>query len=340
MKAVVIDEFVTQRLDQIHTTEVPTPTQPQNGFLVKVEAAGVNFVDILYAQGKHQNNRSLVRPPFTLGLELAGTVLAAPLSSSFKPGDKIFAGQTGCYSEVVALPPTAVLRRIPPAWDFVGAAGIAATLPVAYGAFLRADLKAGQTVLVHAAAGGLGLMAVQVAKAMGCRVIGTAGSIEKCAVAMKYGAEACINYSEDAEWWKRVLELTGGSGADIVFDPVGLLNLSLKCTAHFGKLLIVGFAGGEIEQVAANRVLLKQASLIGYRYGETLRRSPEEDERLWNGLQTLIDQGPIVPVVYDTVYSGLDSVPQALQDMVDRKVWGKAIITVNQAVEAQHGARL
>ncbi|CRK21239.1 Quinone oxidoreductase-like protein 2 like [Verticillium longisporum] len=339
MKAIVIDESVT-KLEQIHTTEVPTPTSAQDGFLIKIEAAGVNFVDILYAQGKHQNNRSLVRPPFTLGLELAGTILSAPSHSIFKPGDKVFAGHTGAYSEVIALPSTAVVRRIPSSWDVSGAAGIAATLPVAYGAFVRAGLQPGQTVLVHAAAGGLGIMAVQVAKAMGCRVIGTAGSADKCAVARKYGAEACINYSDEKEWWKRVLDLTGGEGVDVVFDPVGLLNLSLKCTAHFGKLLIVGFAGGEIENVPANRLLLKQASLIGYRFGETLRRSPEEDEILWSGLQSLIDSGVVVPVVYDTRYNGLDSVPQALQDMMDRKVWGKAVITVKEVAEARHGARL
>lgn len=107
-------------------------------------------------------------------------------------------------------------------------------------------------------------MAVQVAKAYGCRVIGTAGSVEKCRVALKYGADACIDYSKNQDWWKRVLELTGDKGADIVFDPVGLIDLSLKCISHSGKLVIVGFAGGAIEKIAMNRVLLKQATLIGY----------------------------------------------------------------------------
>lgn len=107
-------------------------------------------------------------------------------------------------------------------------------------------------------------MAVQIAAAMGCRVIGTAGSADKCAIAEKYGAAACVDYTKSVEWWKEVLELTGGRGVDVVFDPVGLVDLSLKCIAHFGKLLVVGFAGGEIEKIAMNRVLLKQASLIGY----------------------------------------------------------------------------
>jgi NADPH:quinone reductase len=122
---------------------------------------------------------------------------------------------------------------------------------------------------VHAAAGGLGLMAVQVAAALGCRVIGTAGSEEKCLVAEKAGAAKCLNYKNGAEpiaLWGRILELTEGRGVDLVFDPVGLINESLKCLAHRGRILVIGFAGreGEPEKIAMNRVLLKQASLIGY----------------------------------------------------------------------------
>lgn len=166
---------------------------------------------------------------------------------------------------MISLPSSVTLHRIPSTWSTQGAAGIAATLPVSYGALvLRAGLKPGQSVLVHAAAGGLGIMAVQVAAALGCRVIGTAGSAEKCAIAVKHGAAACIDYREQRDWWKQVLELTDGKGVDVVFDPVGLVDLSLKCVAHFGKLLVVGFAGGDIERIAMNRVLLKQVSLIGY----------------------------------------------------------------------------
>ncbi|ROT36311.1 quinone oxidoreductase [Sodiomyces alkalinus F11] len=340
MKAIVIHDFVTH-LDNIRVTDVPPPEPPQDGFLIRVHAAGVNFVDILYAQGKHQNNRSLVRPPFTLGLEFAGTVISAPPTSAFKPGDKIFGGHTGSYSEVISLPPSTTLHRIPPGWSMQGAAGMAATLPVAYGALVqRAGVKAGQTVLVHAAAGGLGIMAVQVAAALGCRVIGTAGSAEKCAVPVRYGAAACVDYTEHREWWKQVLGLTEGKGVDVVFDPVGLIDLSLKCVAHYGKLLVVGFAGGDIENVAMNRVLLKQVSLIGYRYGETLRRSPEEDRLLWHGLQGLVDSGRIAPVVYDTVYDGLESVPRALNDLNARKVWGKAVITVDNGAKTGLDMRL
>lgn len=143
---------------------------------------------------------------------------------------------------------------------------MAATLPVSYGALaLNGGLTKGQTVLVHSAAGGLGIAAVQIAKALGCRVLGTAGSEAKCAFVKAHGAEACFDYSLP-DWPKRVLEHTNGNGADVIFDPVGLVDLSLKCVAHRGRILVVGFAGreGAMEKVAMNRILLKQVSLVGY----------------------------------------------------------------------------
>lgn len=155
---------------------------------------------------------------------------------------------------------------MPPGWDFAEAATLGATLPVSYGALvLRGGLKPGETVLVHAAAGGIGAMAVQVAAALGCRVLGTAGSPVKCAYAQNLGAKLCVNYSDD-NWWERVLQETNGQGVDLIFDPVGLVDRSLKCLAHRGRVLVVGFAGrkGEMEKVAMNRLLLKQATFTGY----------------------------------------------------------------------------
>jgi NADPH:quinone reductase len=138
---------------------------------------------------------------------------------------------------------------------------------VSYAALsLNGGLKPGQTVLVHAAAGGLGSMAVRVAVAKGCRVLGTAGSAEKCSYAERLGASHCFDYTVESQWWQRVVEATDGRGVDVVFDPVGLVSASLKCTAHQGTILIVGFAGreGDMEKIAMNRVLLKQVTLVGY----------------------------------------------------------------------------
>lgn len=173
---------------------------------------------------------------------------------------------SGSFAEYITLPADSVsVQRLPSRWTHVEAAGVAATLPVSYGALMRGGLEKGQTVLVHSAAGGLGIMAVQVAVAMGCRVFGTAGSAEKCDYARQYGADDCFDYTKD-DWWKRVLESTAGRGVDVVYDPVGLVDLSIKCIAHRGTILVVGFVGreGDMEKVAMNRVLLKQVSLIGY----------------------------------------------------------------------------
>ncbi|KAL0934694.1 NAD-binding rossmann-fold containing protein [Colletotrichum truncatum] len=342
MKAIVMNDFVTD-LNEIRVSEIDRPIAKPDDILVQVKAAGVNYVDTLYAKGKHQNNRSLVRPPFILGLEFSGVVLSAPPGSGWQAGDRVFGGCTGSYSEVISIPISTPLHRIPEKWTFTEAAGIAATLPVSYAALVnQAGIKSGQTVLIHAAAGGLGIMAVQVAVALGCRVIGTAGSSAKCAVATRFGAHVCLDYTQDSTWWERVLQLTDGKGADIVFDSVGLVEPSLKCIAHRGKLLIVGFAGLQdgMEMIAMNRILLKQVSLIGYRFGESARRYPEEHSAIWSGLWPLIEKGSVQPVVYESDYYGLGSVPRALTDMVERRIWGKAVINLGGLLTDSSHAKL
>jgi NADPH2:quinone reductase len=218
------------------------------------------------ARGKHQNNRSLVRPPFILGLEFAGIVVSAPIGSQYSPGDRVFGSGLGSYAEQIAVK-GASLHHIPKDWDFRDAAGLAATAPVSYGALItRGRLQRGETVLIHAAAGGLGAMAVQISKAVGARVIATASSQAKLDVAKSFGADECVNYETNPEWWKEVLQLTNGKGVDVVYDPVGLVGKSLKCLKQKGRILVIGFAGteGNIERIATNRILLRQAQIIGY----------------------------------------------------------------------------
>jgi len=349
MKAVVINKFV-ESYDDVQVSEIPTLVPKDDLIVIQVKAAGVNFVDTLYAKGKHQNNRRHVKPPFTLGLEFSGVILSIPSSLAhtipFRPGDRIYGDASGSYAEQILYPvslASSSLHHIPPSWSFAEAAGIAATLPVSYGAFLAAGeggLKPGTTVLVHAAAGGLGLAAVQIARAKGCRVLGTAGSPEKCRIAETFGAERCIDYVANPKWWEEILALSrtkdasaGEGGVDIVFDSVGLVNQSLKCIAHRGKVLVVGFAGRDgdsIEDVKMNKVLLKQVSLIGYRYGESLRRDPSIKAQIWNDLKSLIQSGAIRPYVFtNRTYDGLESVPRALEDISSRRVWGKAVIRVD-----------
>ncbi|CAH0024000.1 unnamed protein product [Clonostachys rhizophaga] len=328
MKAVRIEQF--GELQQLRVSTIPRPDPAHNEVLIRVMAAGVNYVDALYVQGKHQNNRSLVRPPFTLGLEFSGIITSCPPNYHLQPGDRVFGASLGSYAEYISVPASTNLEKLPSSWSFADAAGLGATLPVSYGALmLRAGLKRGETVLVHSAAGGLGIMAVQIAAALGCRVIGTAGSEEKCSYAKKHGASFCLNYNTDPDWSGKVLELTEGAGADVVFDPVGLVDLSLKCIAHKGRVLIVGFAGrgGQMESIAMNRVLLKQVNLIGYRYGESLRRYPEENRRIWDELKPMIEGGKIEPTV-SQLYEGLESVPNALVHLMERKTLAKAVVKV------------
>ncbi|KAH7018543.1 zeta-crystallin [Microdochium trichocladiopsis] len=343
MKAVVINNFVDS-YDDVKVSEVPRPVPNDDEVLIQVHAAGVNFVDTLYARGKHQNNLRHMKPPFTLGLEFSGTMISVPksLTTTFSPGDRVLGDFSGAYAEYILYPASSLasssLHRVPDSWSFADAAGLAATLPVSYGALDSAGgLKPGQTVLVHAAAGGLGLAAVQIASALGCTVIGTAGSAEKCRVAESFGARKCVDYTANPKWWEEVLALTRGAGVDVVFDSVGLVDQSLKCVAHRGKVLVVGFAGreGNMEGVKMNKVLLKQVSIIGYRYGESLRRYPEEKAKIWSQLWPLINSGKIRPAVYtDREYRGLASVPQALKDIASRRVWGKAVIQVHPNSDA------
>ncbi|KAH6647298.1 zeta-crystallin [Truncatella angustata] len=344
MKAIVISRFV-QNYHEICVSQVPSPIPKHDEILIQVVAAGVNFVDTLYCRGLHQNNRRHVTPPFTLGLEFAGIVLSAPASCPHPKGSRVFGSCTGTYAEYITLHCSLAdtLHLIPDSWSFVEAASLGATLPVSYGALkLRAAMKPGDTVLIHAAAGGLGLAAVQLARAMGCRVIGTAGSASKCSVAESFGADECINYTTNPRWWEHVNQLTNGQGADIVFDSVGLVGDSLRCLAYRGVVLVVGFAAreGDMEAVRMNRVLLGQATLIGYRFGESNRREPTETADIWKELLPLIHARKIGPTVYDGIYTGLESVPRALQDMASRQVWGKAVIRLTKTEAEAQKARL
>lgn len=208
-------------------------------------------------------------------------------------------------------------------------------------------------VLVHGASGGLGLMAVQIAKAVGAKVIATSASDEKLEVCRHFGADGCVNY-ENPEWYQDVLKLTNGAGVDVVYDSVGLVvsspspipsspmsspyafihthqDKSLKCLRSKGRILIIGFAGteGAIEKIAMNRILLRQAQIIGYRMGATARGYPAEPIEIWRGLKEMWESGLLKPTVYDRQYKGLESVKAAMKDLQARKVWGKAVVLLD-----------
>jgi NADPH2:quinone reductase len=237
-------------------------------------------------RGKHQNNhRKLVSPPFTLGLEFSGTVQTKIPSSPFPVGTQVFGtvghGPSIHYSRYTHRSQTlgtfathisihhSLLRPLPPSPYFTlhASSSLAATAPVSYGALItRVNLSPKETVLIHGASGGLGLYAVQIAKALGATVIGTASTSRKCEIVKSFGADACINYVQHKNWEQEVLKLTKGQGADVVFDSVGLVEQSLKCLKPKGRVLVIGFAGreGNLEKLPVNKILLKQASIIGY----------------------------------------------------------------------------
>lgn len=266
-------------------------------------------------------------------------ILSIPSSSSrpkYSVGDRVFGASQGGYATKVCAREEA-LRPVPKGWSFVDAAGLFVTAPTAYGALVtRAGVKTGDWVLVHAAAGGVGLAAVQVAKAFGATVIATAGTSHKLDVAKSYGADYIVDYG-DAKWPEVVKKLTPkGRGVDIVFDPVGVVDKSTKCTAWNGRILVIGFAGGAIEKVAMNKVLLKNISVVGLHWGQYAVHEPETVEAVWEGLFGLVEKGLFRGTVYtDREYVGLEKVPEALESLAGRGTWGKVVVKVPQEGESK-----
>jgi NADPH2:quinone reductase len=273
--------------------------------------------------------------PWVSGSEFAGVVISVPSSPKsppkYKVGDRVFGASQGGYATKVAAREE-VLKPVPKGWSFFEAAGLFVTAPTSYGALVtRAGVKAGDYVLVHAAAGGVGLAAVQIAKAFGATVIATAGTQHKLDVAKSFGADHTVNYTDPA-WPELVKNLTPkGRGVDIVFDPVGMIDKSTKCIRWNGRLLVIGFAAGSIEKVAMNKVLLKNISIVGLHWGAYALNEPETIEPVWQGLFKLIDEGKFRGTVFtDKEFVGLESVPEALKSLGSRGTWGKVVVKVPQ----------
>ncbi|KAK7520199.1 hypothetical protein IWZ03DRAFT_343758 [Phyllosticta citriasiana] len=340
MKAIFIDQWVNS-LSDLSVSAVPPPKCGANQLRIRVTHAAITHVDLLYAQGRHQNNRRHVKPPFILGTEFAGVVLHASSNSSFRPGTRVFGFGLGSFAEETCLDEKQV-RSVPERWTNAEACAVGGSAAVAYGALGEgcANVSAGQSVLVLGASGGLGVAAVQVAKALGATtVIGVAAGAEKEAVVKSLGASV-VDYRQE-QWQARALELTGGKGVDVIFDPIGAVEDGLKYLKYGGKILVVGFAarGGVMERVSMNKVLLKGASVIGYRFGEQSRRNPAATAAIWKETMTLISKNKIQPVVYKQFYRGLEMVPRALLDIGERNVWGRAVVSVSEGerFRGKHG---
>lgn len=316
-------------------TTVPTPSPAADKYLIEIHSAGTNFFDILQIQGKYQHQPPL---PWVGGAEFAGTIAATPTSSAsprFKVGDRVFGATQGAYATHVLAPEQALLP-VPNGWSFEDAAGLFVTAPTSYGGLVhRAGVKQGDWVLVHAAAGGVGLAAVQIAKAHGATVIATVGTARKREIARDFGADYVIDYS-DKNWPEVVKKLcaekrtgNGKGGVDIVYDPVGMIETSLKCVAWNARLLVIGFAAGKIEKVALNRVLLKNVSIVGLHWGQYAKFETETVASVWKGIFDLVAQGKFRGTAFtDESFVGLESVPRALKALGGRETWGKVVVNV------------
>ncbi|KAI8993424.1 hypothetical protein BDB01DRAFT_776265 [Pilobolus umbonatus] len=321
MKAIVVNKWL-KGPEELEVSNIDLPAAPKKGELqIQVKATGLNFFDTLMIQGKYQ-----IKPPFPFipGGEFSGIVLQTTVPQ-FKVGDRVF-GSGNAFAEVVNVSAVNVLP-IPKNFSYEQAAGLFITYPTSYAALvLRAQLKAGEYCLVHAAAGGVGIAAVQIAKALGAVVIATGGSTEKLEIAKKYGADFAINY-RDKDWTDQVKKITKGHGADVVYDPVGLVEQSTKCTAWNGRILVIGFAQGTIEKIPANRLLLKNISAVGLHWGAYVKNEPERIPEVWNGLFSLFESGKIKPALYEKVFN-LNTISEGLKAINNRTSYAKVIARV------------
>ncbi|OBZ67027.1 Quinone oxidoreductase-like protein 2 [Grifola frondosa] len=326
MRAFVINEYAHPSKIAL-TADAPAPTPGAGEVLVDVYSAGLNFFDILQSQGKYQNQPPF---PFVLGTELAGRIAAdspIPAGCPFQRGDRVFGAAQGAFGEQVAAKWTQLLP-LPENMTYDQGAGLHITWPTSYEALVgRAQLKPGEWVLVTASAGGVGVAAVQLAKALGAKVIAAAGSQEKLDVSMHYGgADFGVNYTKP-NWQQEVLKITGGKGVDVIYDPVGLIRDSLKCIAWKGRAIVVGFAAGEIEKLPLNLVLLKNIAIVGIHWGAYTKKEPEHIPSVWKALLDMFASGRVSPVVYPQVFP-LEKLADGLGALEQRKTWGKVVARV------------
>lgn len=322
MRAALIDTWCDPA--DLTLVEAATPTPGPGEVRIRVRAAGVNFSDGLIVQGKYQEKPAF---PFAPGFEVAGDVAeVGPGVSHVKPDDPVFAvlDHGGYAEEVIARADD--VHPLAEGMDYA----TGAAFPIAYGTSHfalrdRARLAAGETLLVHGAAGGVGLTAVECGVAAGATVIATAGGPEKLAVCRDHGAAHGIDY-RDEDVRTRVKELTAGRGVDVVYDPVGgeIFEQSIRCTAPDGRLLVIGFASGQVPEVKPNHLLVKNLSVIGLYWGAYRRLAPGRVRASFDELRAWFEAGHLRPRVSHTF--PLADCADALQALKERKVTGKAVL--------------
>ncbi len=322
MKAVLCRAFGPP--ESLSLEDVDAPTAGADEVVVEVRAAALNFPDVLMIEGKYQSQPPF---PFIPGGEFAGVV--ASIGANVKTltlGQGVFGGSGyGAFVERLAIPASR-LRRIPNGMTFEQASGISTTYGTSYHALKqRADLQPGESLLVLGAAGGVGLAAVELGKAMGARVIAAASTDAKLAVARQAGADELINYS-DGELKDKVKALTNGRGVDVIYDPVGgdLFDQCMRSINWKGRVLVVGFTGGYIPKVPINLILLKGCQVVGVFYGSFAAREPQLNDRNFADILEMFERGKINPLVGATY--PLSEYAQALRCLSGRAAVGKVVL--------------
>jgi NADPH2:quinone reductase len=299
--------------------EVPSPATGPGEVKVALRARGVSFVDVLVIAGEYQTKREV---PFVPGGEAAGVVVEiGPGVKHVAPGDRVLV--PGGYADEVVAPAARVIP-LPDNVSFETAAAFRSSYATAYYGLQRGRLAAGEVLLVHGAAGGVGLAAVDVGKLLGATVIATASTEEKLAVCRQMGADHAINYTKGFR--DEVKTLTAGRGADVIYDPVGgdVSDESMRCIAPFGRLLIVGFTGGRPAQLKTNHLLIREAEAIGFTIGALSRLDPAREQNNLSILIGWLAAGRITPHVSHRL--PLEKAAEALALVRERKVIGKAVL--------------
>ncbi|MGZ8430030.1 MAG: NADPH:quinone oxidoreductase family protein [Candidatus Deferrimicrobiaceae bacterium] len=322
MKALLCTAFGP--LERLAIREIESPRPGPDQVLIDVKAASLNFPDVLMAQGLYQ-----VKPPlpYSPGAEIAGVVAEAGTEvRGFQAGDRVSAiAGWGGFAEECAVG-AGWVTPLPAGMDYETGAAFLFTYETSLHALRdRGRLEAGETLLVLGAAGGVGLAAVEIGKVMGARVLAAASSEEKLALCRKAGADATINYASGS-LRERVKELTGGAGVDVVYDPVGgpYTESALRATAWGGRLLVIGFATGDIPKIPINLALLKERSIVGVYWGDSVKHDPEGHLRNVRQLMDWFAAGKVRPSISERV--PLEEAAGAMRRLFHRQVMGKVVI--------------
>lgn len=308
--------------EQLVLEERDLPQVTGSDALIRVKAIGINFFDLLTIAGKYQVKAPL---PFVPGGEAAGEVVAAGESCPLNVGERVMTSHSGAFAEYMIAPQNATYR-LPAEMDYEDAAAFQLIYQTSYFALVhRAGLMKDEFLLVHGGAGGVGTAAIQIGKALGARVIATAGGAEKLEICRQCGADFLIDYRSE-NFVEKVNDITGGNGANVVYDPVGgdVFDQSTKCIAWEGRILVIGFASGRIPEIRTNKVLLKNMSVVGLWWGNYRLHNPQLIRQTQQRLYQLYDAGAIKPVIHSSIE--FKDLPQALDLIESRKSYGKVVL--------------